>query len=256
MLFCRFMDEENDVVRWGMIEGGQVLALEGAPFERIKPSGGAYNLEQVRLLAPCQPSKVVCVGLNYADHAKELNLTVPDEPIIFIKPASTVIGPGDPIIYPAQSTQVDYEAELGVVIGKLTRKISPAEAREKIFGYTCGNDVTARDLQRKDGQWTRAKSFDTFCPLGPWIKDDFKPKAAEIKLSVNQILKQDSNTRQMLFSVDYLVSFISQVMTLLPGDVVLTGTPFGVGPVKPGDTIEVEIQGLGRLTNRVKSEGF
>ena len=243
-------------VRYGRIEGKQVLALEGAPFERIQPGGEAYNLEQVRLLAPCQPSKVVCVGLNYADHARELNLTLPDEPIIFLKPASAVIGPGDPILYPALSTQVDYEAELGVVIGKLTRQISPAEAREKIFGYTCGNDVTARDLQRKDGQWTRAKSFDTFCPLGPWIEDDFDPQPAEIKLWVNQVLKQDSNTRQMLFSVDYLVSFISQVMTLLPGDVILTGTPFGVGPVKPGDTIEVEIQGLGRLTNRVKSEGF
>lgn len=255
MLFCRFMVGENNA-KYGMIEGEQVLALEDAPFERIKPSGEAYNLEQVRLAAPCQPSKVVCVGLNYADHAKELNLTIPDEPIIFLKPASTVIGPGDPIIYPDLSTQVDYEAELAVIIGKLTRQISPAEAREKIFGYTCGNDVTARDLQRKDGQWTRAKSFDTFCPLGPWIKDDFDPQPAEIKLWVNQVLKQDSNTRQMLFSVDYLVSFISQVMTLLPGDVILTGTPFGVGPVNPGDIIEVEVQGLGRLTNRVKREGY
>lgn len=242
--------------RYGMIEGEQVLALEGPPYEQIRFSGETYNREQVRLLPPCQPSKVVCVGLNYADHAKELNLPVPEEPIIFLKPATSVIGPEDPILYPAQSTQVDYEAELAVVIGKPTRQVSPAGARDGIFGYTCGNDVTARDLQRRDGQWTRAKSFDTFCPLGPWIRDDFDPQPAGIRLWVNQVLKQESNTVQMIFTIDYLVSFISQTMTLLPGDVILTGTPFGVGSVKPGDTIAVEIAGLGLLTNRVISEGF
>lgn len=254
MLLSRFMVDHQ--VRYGMVEGDRVFALEGNPFDDIRANGEVFDLEQVRLLAPCQPSKVVCVGLNYADHAGELNLELPQEPILFIKPPSTVIGPLEPIIYPTMSQQVDYEAELAVVIGKITRKVTVTEARDKIWGYTCGNDVTARDLQHKDGQWTRAKSFDTFCPLGPWIMDNFDPKQAEIRLWVNDNLRQNSNTRQMLFSVEYLVSFISQIMTLLPGDVIMTGTPFGVGPVNPGDTIAVEIKGLGRLTNQVKIEGF
>jgi 2-keto-4-pentenoate hydratase/2-oxohepta-3-ene-1,7-dioic acid hydratase in catechol pathway len=254
VLFSRFRVNQKNL--YGIVEEDRILALEGSPFEEIKRSGEVFRIDQIQLLAPCEPSKVVCVGLNYADHAQELNLELPQVPILFMKPSSTVIGPMEPIIYPPMSQQVDYEAELAVIIGKVTKRVSVMEVRDHVFGYTCGNDVTARDLQRQDGQWTRAKSFDSFCPLGPWIRDDFDPREAEIKLWVNDEIKQNSNTRQMVFAIDYLISFISQIMTLLPGDVILTGTPFGVGPVKPGDIISIEIQGLGRLTNQVKNGGF
>ena len=199
------------------------------------------------------PSKIVCVGLNYKDHAKELKMEPPSHPIIFLKPPTAVIGDGDAIVYPDWMTKnLHYEAELGIVIKKQAYRISESDAAQYIDGYCCANDVTARDLQNLDGQWTRAKSFDTFCPLGPRIVKDIDPNKLDIKLLLNGQVKQHSNTEQMIFKPAYLVSFISQVMTLLPGDVIITGTPPGVGPMRKGDEVAVEIEGLGKLTNRVK----
>lgn len=200
-----------------------------------------------------KPSKIVAVGLNYRDHAAELSLDQAKQPVLFIKPASTVIANGEDIIYPKMSRQVDYEGELAVVIKNLTRNISPEQAAAHILGYACANDVTARDLQKIDGQWTRAKSFDTFCPLGPRLADDLDPRNLKIETRVNGQVKQSANTQDMIFDVFYLISFISQVMPLLPGDVVITGTPTGVGPLQVGDTVEVEIAGIGILKNQVVS---
>jgi 2-keto-4-pentenoate hydratase/2-oxohepta-3-ene-1,7-dioic acid hydratase in catechol pathway len=199
-----------------------------------------------------KPSKIICVGLNYRDHAKELNMEIPEFPVIFLKPPTTVIGDGEDVVYPDWMThELHYEAELAIVIKKETYRISEKEAPSHIQGYTCANDVTARDLQRLDGQWTRAKSFDTFCPLGPKVVKDIDPNKLDIKLLLNGKLKQSSNTEQMIFKPAYLVAFISQVMTLLPGDVILTGTPPGVGPMQKGDQVVVEIEGIGRLTNKI-----
>lgn len=197
------------------------------------------------------PSKVVAVGLNYRDHARELKMDIPGYPLIFMKPSTSVIGDGDPIVFPVQTQELHYEGELGIVIGKRARNVPAGKALDFIAGYTCANDVTARDLQRLDGQWTRAKSFDTFCPLGPRIVSDMHPTALEIMTRVNGEVKQRSTTANMIFDVYDLVSFISGIMTLLPGDVIITGTPPGVGPLLPGDTVEVEIEGIGTLTNTV-----
>jgi 2-keto-4-pentenoate hydratase/2-oxohepta-3-ene-1,7-dioic acid hydratase in catechol pathway len=193
----------------------------------------------------------VAVGLNYRDHAHELGHAVPEEPVIFLKPATTIIGPGESVIYPAASSRVDYEAELGVVVKDRTRNISPEEAPDHILGYTCANDVTARDLQKKDGQWTRAKSFDTFCPVGPWIETDLDPGDLLIQSYLNGERRQSSRTSQLIFNVHELVCFISGIMTLEPGDLIITGTPAGIGPMKPGDEIEVRIEGIGSLKNRI-----
>jgi len=199
-----------------------------------------------------KPSKIIAIGLNYYDHAKELNMPVPDHPIMFLKPPTTVIGNGGSIIYPSQSRNVHYEGELAVVIKNRIRNISKAEAAKHIKGYACANDVTARDLQHTDGQWTRAKSFDTFCPLGPRIVKSIDPANLKIETRVNGKIKQSSNTKDMIFNVYELVSFVSSVMTLFPGDVLITGTPAGVGPIHIGDTVEVEIEGIGTLKNTVK----
>lgn len=198
-----------------------------------------------------KPSKIICVGLNYRDHAAELKMALPDHPIIFMKPPTTVIYNNQSIVYPSQTKELHYEAELGVVIKDRIKNIKPEEALSHILGFTCGNDVTARDLQRIDGQWTRAKSFDTFCPLGPEVVKEIDPDNLDIKLYLNGELKQSSNTANMIFKVDYLVSFISQVMTLEPEDVILTGTPPGVGPMQVGDEVVVEIEGIGRLSNKI-----
>ena len=208
-------------------------------------------MEDVELLAPCCPSKIACVGLNYVEHAKELKMKLPEEPILFLKPPSAVIGPGTEIIVPKSSERVDYEGELGVVIGKRCKAIAADEAKKHILGYTCFNDVTARDLQQKDGQWTRAKSFDTFAPFGPWIAS-IDPSDADIKTRVNGQIRQSSNTADLIFGVPSLIEFISNVMTLEPGDVIATGTPPGVGRLEKGDVVEVEIEGIGVLKNRVK----
>lgn len=210
-------------------------------------------LAEVELLPLVRPSKVVCVGLNYHDHARELGLALPEEPILFLKPPSSVIGPGDAIVLPACSERVDYEAELAVVMGKSARFVSEADALRHVFGFTCANDVTARDLQQKDGQWTRAKSFDTFCPIGPWIETEVgDERSLSVRALVNGELRQQGTTAEMIFPPAKLVSYISRVMTLLPGDVILTGTPSGVGPFVAGDTIEVEIDGLGILRNTAR----
>ena len=251
MLIGRF--SYNKRIFYGAINSGEVSALEGYPYERVKVTGEHYPLAKVKMLAPCCPSKTVCVGLNYRDHAAELGLPIPEEPVLFIKPSSAVIGPGEDIICPPASSRVDYEAELAVVIGKTCHDIKESETGAYIFGYTCGNDITARDLQEKDGQWTRSKSFDTFLPLGPYIVKDLNPADLGISLRLNGKIKQSSSTRNLIFGVKKLVSFISCVMTLYPGDVIMTGTPSGIGPVTAGDKIEVEIEGIGVLANGVGS---
>jgi len=232
-------------MRDGVARGGSYSQENG-----IISGGEVLSLEDVTLLPPSQPSKIVCVGLNYVKHAQELKMPLPDEPILFLKPPSAILAPGGQIVYPSSSIQVDYEGELAFVIGKRCRNVSADEAEKYILGYTCFNDVTARDLQRKDGQWTRAKSFDTFAPFGPWI-GKIDPSDADIKTRVNGKLVQDSNTSDLIFSVPRLVQFISAVMTLEPGDVIATGTPPGVGQLQKGDLVEVEIEGIGVLKNSV-----
>ncbi|MDO9518001.1 MAG: fumarylacetoacetate hydrolase family protein [Methanosarcinaceae archaeon] len=215
--------------------------------------GKAFELSELEVLPPTKPSKIICVGLNYHDHAKELNMETLNEPVIFMKPPSAVIGHGGKIIYPKASQQVDYEAELAVVIGKRCRNITADRAYDVIAGYTCFNDVTARDFQRQDGQWTRAKSFDTFAPFGPYIAshEEFNPGNASIKSRVNGELRQDSNTSNLIFDIPTLIEFISGIMTLELGDIIATGTPAGVGELHRGDVVEVEIEGIGILRNEV-----
>ncbi|MDY7040748.1 MAG: fumarylacetoacetate hydrolase family protein [Chloroflexota bacterium] len=234
-----------------LIEDGDVYAMEGDVFGNFERGERVGALPEMRLLAPCMPTKIVAVGRNYAEHASEMQSQVPAEPLIFLKPPSAVIGPGSAIVYPPISQRVDHEAELAAVIGHRARNVSAGEALDFVLGYTCGNDVTARDLQRKDGQWTRSKSFDTFCPLGPWIVTGLDPSNLSIECRVNGVLKQQSRTAQMIFPVAELIRYITQVVTLEPGDVILTGTPAGVGPIQPGDRVEVEIEGVGVLQNIV-----
>ncbi|MBU0683359.1 MAG: fumarylacetoacetate hydrolase family protein [Candidatus Omnitrophica bacterium] len=214
-----------------------------------------FKLQDVTLLAPVVPSKIVSVGLNYSSHAEELGMSIPENPIIFIKPSTAVIGPYDAIIYPKIAQRVDYEAELALVIKKEARNVRARDSGEYIEGYTCFNDVTARDLQKKDVQWTRAKSFDTFAPIGPWIETEVDPGSVQVRAYVNGELKQDSNTREFIFKIPQLVEFISGIMTLLPGDVITTGTPSNVGSMVPGDKVVVEIEGIGKLENHVISMG-
>ncbi len=213
--------------------------------------GKEYRLEDLKVMPPCTPTKIVCVGVNYAEHAKELNERMSDEPTIFLKPPSSLLAHGEAIIYPKQSQRVDYEAELAIVIGRRTRHVKAEKAKHHIMGYTCFNDVTARDLQRKDVQWTRAKGFDTFAPAGPFIATDIDPGNLKIQSRLNGQVKQSSSTGDMIFDVYRLVEFISGIMTLETGDIIATGTPPGVGPMSVGDTIEVEIEGIGTLMNKV-----
>lgn len=215
-----------------------------------------FSLDEVRLLTPVIPrSKVVCVGKNYADHAAEMGGEVPEEPIIFIKPNTSVIGPNEVIQWPSTSERIDHEAELAVVISKICKEVPREKAQDVIFGYTLANDVTARDLQKKDGQWSRAKGFDTFCPLGPWIDTDFKPVNQLVTAHVDGELRQSAPLSDMVFDVPYIIEFVTKVMTLLPGDVILTGTPSGIGPMNPGGEVVVSIEGLGSLKNRVSKRG-
>jgi 2-keto-4-pentenoate hydratase/2-oxohepta-3-ene-1,7-dioic acid hydratase in catechol pathway len=244
---------------FGVLDGdGQVAQIEGHPFGRISFTGARYAQADIRLLSPILPSKVVCVGKNYAAHIAEMNTgDAPKEPLLFLKPSTAVIGPGDAIRIPPGSTNVHHEAELAVVIGaRGARNVTPEQAATSIFGYTIGNDVTERDMQKSDGQWTRAKGFDSFCPLGPWIETDLgglglDPADLEVTCTVDGELRQQGRTSQLIFDVPTLISYISQVMTLLPGDVVLTGTPSGVGPISAGQRVEVTIQGLGSLASSV-----
>ncbi|MDD4013630.1 MAG: fumarylacetoacetate hydrolase family protein [Candidatus Omnitrophica bacterium] len=245
MKLVRF-SHKNKIME-GVLSDGRVL-------ERGDRSGRTFSLEEVKLLAPLLPSKIVCVGLNYRDHASELGMKIPDEPVIFLKPPTAVIGPLDMIVYPASARRVDYEAELGVVIGKTAKRVPCRSALEYVAGYVCFNDVTARDIQKTDGQWTRSKSFDTFAPIGPWIETELDPSDIAVRTYLNGSLMQDSRTAELIFDVPYLVSFISSIMTLLPGDVIATSTPPGVGPMLPGDEVTVEVEGIGELVNRVSPQ--
>ena len=243
---------------FGVLEDENTIrVLNGDPlYAGIQLRDERVSLESARLLAPVIPrSKVVCVGKNYADHAAEMGGEVPKEPIIFLKPNTSVIGPNDIINWPAQSERVDHEAELAVVISRICKDVPKARYRDVIFGYTIANDVTARDIQQRDGQWTRGKGFDTFCPLGPWIDTDFKPDNQKITAAVAGEIKQSARLNEMVFDIPTIINFITSAMTLLPGDVILTGTPAGIGPVVPGKEVKIAIEGLGELTNRVSARG-
>jgi 2-keto-4-pentenoate hydratase/2-oxohepta-3-ene-1,7-dioic acid hydratase in catechol pathway len=237
--------------RYGVLEGAYVVEYSGTPFSAFRRGRRRYPVRQVVLLAPVLPSKIVAIGLNYRDHAAELGLSIPAEPVIFLKPVSALIGPDDPILYPPQSQRVDHEAELAIVMRRRCRNVPAGRAREHVLGYTCLNDVTARDLQMKDRQPVRAKAFDSFCPIGPCVATDIDPNAVAIEAYVNGELRQSSNTKELIFSVEDIVARVSEIMTLLPGDVIASGTPAGVGPLVPGDRVEVRIQGIGSLQNPV-----
>jgi 2-keto-4-pentenoate hydratase/2-oxohepta-3-ene-1,7-dioic acid hydratase in catechol pathway len=260
MRFARFVHPGG--MSFGVVEGEAgapvdsltVAEIDKIPFEEIRYTGKRWALPDVRLLAPIFSSKVVCVGRNYVEHAAELGNEVPKEPLIFLKPSTSVIGPNDAIRLPPQSKQVEHEAELAVVIGVgpgPARRLDRAAASKVIFGYTCANDVTARDLQKSDVQFTRAKGFDSFCPLGPWITTGLDVSDLEVRCEVSDEVRQIGRTKDMVFDVPTLVSYVSHVMTLLPGDVILTGTPAGVGPLTAGDSVTVRIEGIGELTNPV-----
>lgn len=239
MKWVRFFDGKTDKI--GVVEKDIIKCKDGC----------SYQLDKVKILPPCQPSKIIGVGLNYKDHARELNLPIPDEPIIFMKPSTSIIGHEDEIIYPLQAQRVDYEAELALIIKDKVKDLSPDEVFDKILGFTCFNDVTARDLQKKDTQWTRAKSFDTFSPIGPFVVNGINPNNLKIESYLNGKLKQSSNTNNLIFKIDKLVSFISKIMTLLPEDVITTGTPAGIGAMNRGDIIEIKIEKIGILRNYV-----
>ena len=229
----------------------QLLRLRDAPYRSVEADGRVYALSEARLLPPAEPSKVVCVGKNYLAHAREFDNQVPSEPLLFLKPSTAVIGPEDAVVYPAFATRVDYEGELAAVIGTRCRNVRAGEAADVVFGYTCLNDITERDIQYADGQWTRGKGFDTFCPLGPWIVTDLDPSDLAISTRLNGALRQNSRTSQMLFSLGRILEHITACMTLLPGDIIATGTPENIGPMAPGDTVEVEIEGIGVLRNHI-----
>lgn len=240
-------------VRWGFVKDNSVMVLKGDPWGEFKYSiETEVPLSRVKLLPPTLPTKIVALGLNYKDHAEETGFPIPKEPLMFLKPPSAVIGSGDTILIPKDIGRVDYEAELAIVIGKRCKNVDRDEASKYILGYTCFNDVTARSLQGKDGQWTRSKSFDTFAPIGPWISTEIDPFDLSIKLYLNGDIRQNSRTSKMIFNIYDIVSFVSKVMTLEPGDVIATGTPSGIGPIKDGDEVVVEIEGIGRLVNYVK----
>lgn len=239
---------------YGWIFEDKIGFIEGDPLGDFRRREAEIAIDAVELLPPVQPSKIICVGRNYAEHAREHGVEVPDVPLLFFKPPSALTGNGKPVILPPQSSQVEHEAELAVVIGRRGRWISPDEAGDYVFGYTVANDVTARDLQRRDGQWTRGKGFDTFCPVGPWIETEIDAYDLLITCRVNQNVRQMASTRDMTFSVNQLIAFASSFMTLEPGDLLLTGTPAGVGPLSNGDIVEISIEGIGVLTNPVENE--
>ena len=254
MRICRIaLDGEHP---YGVIEGDAVALITGVPWGAFEPDGRVLKLSEVRLTAPVLPSKIVAVAKNYMDHVREMGGdTPPAEPMIFLKPSTSVIGPGDPIVLPWQSEQVEHEAELAVVMGVWCRDVSVDDALDYVAGYTCANDVTARDLQRTDGQWGRAKGFDTFCPLGPWIETSVDLDDADISCLVNDEVRQAGTLDQMIRGVPEMIAWISSVMTLVPGDVILTGTPAGVSPLAAGDVVSVSIDVIGTLTNPVVDRG-
>lgn len=251
MRIARFTTGDDPM--FGLVDGAgeKIAEITGDPlYTKIELTGTVHQVEEVRLLAPVIPrSKIIGIGRNYADHAKEMGNEVPAEPLMFLIPNTAVIGPGDPVVMPEISERVDYEGELAVVIGRMCKDVSPEEAKKVVFGYTISNDVTARDLQKSDGQWSRAKGFDTFCPLGPWIETDLDPADSRVTTRLDGEVVQDGPTSDMIFGVAELISHASRAFTLLPGDVILTGTPEGVGPVKAGQRVEVEVPEIGVLAN-------
>jgi 2-keto-4-pentenoate hydratase/2-oxohepta-3-ene-1,7-dioic acid hydratase in catechol pathway len=257
MRFARFVLEET--IAYGVLNGAlddgdteqTVTVIDGHPFGPHELTAVSVPMVDVRLLPPVLPTKIVGIGKNYADHAKEMDSQPPATPVMFLKPSTSVVGPRDAISLPAMSAQVEFEGELAIVIGRLAKDLPPGRVDDAVLGYTCANDVTARDLQRADGQWTRAKAFDGFCPLGPWISTDVDPDNLSLQTTVNGQVRQSSSTGEMIHAVRDLVAFVSSVMTLVPGDVILTGTPAGVGTLQHGDEVAVEIEGIGRLTNQV-----
>jgi len=251
MKIVRFAVDKK--VKYGILNDESIQVIEDKPFRYIKVSDHYYQLSEVKLLPPCLPSKIVALGLNYHSHAKELNAHLPDAPLTFLKPSTAVIGPEDNIIYPSASARVDYEGELGVVIKKPAWRVSVDDALGYVLGYTCFNDVTARDLQTKNGQWTRAKGFNTFAAIGPCIETELDPGNVTLETYLNGKLKQHGNTSDLIYPVPELINFISHVMSLLPGDIIATGTPSGIGPMYPGDTIEIKIEPIGTLRNYVVS---
>lgn len=242
---------DDGEIAYGAVEPEGIRVHQGTPFVAWEPTETVVAFEDAHLLAPVFPTKVVCIGRNYVDHAAERNAEVPEEPMIFLKPATSVIGPGQPIILPPEATTVHHEAELVIVVGKVSRNVAAEDASKHIIGYTVGNDVSSRDLQARDGQWTRAKGFDTFCPLGPALETELDPVGLRIMARVNGEIRQDGNTEDMVFGVGEIFAYVSRVMTLLPGDVILTGTPAGVGIIEPGDFVEVSIERIGSLSNPV-----
>jgi 2-keto-4-pentenoate hydratase/2-oxohepta-3-ene-1,7-dioic acid hydratase in catechol pathway len=253
MRLVRFL--VHDQVRYGLLEGDRIRETLRPHVDGVMPMLTTWPRAEVQLLAPVRPSKMLCIGLNYRDHAREMGHPLPEEPVLFLKPPTALASPGQPVVYPRLSTRVDHEAELAVVIRHRARHVTEEEAANFILGYTCFNDVTARDLQAKDGQWTRAKGFDTFGALGPWIETDpGDPDHLAIACRVNGQVRQQSNTDQLAFNCRALVSWASRIMTLEPGDIIATGTPSGISPVSPGDTMEVEIEGIGTLSNPIIAE--
>jgi 2-keto-4-pentenoate hydratase/2-oxohepta-3-ene-1,7-dioic acid hydratase in catechol pathway len=253
MRLVRFRFGDRIATGAAEFDSDTIRVLRGTFFEDPVPTGEEVPFDDVRLLAPVLPSKAVCVGRNYAAHAAEFEHDVPEEPLLFLKPSTAVIGPHDPIPLLPVSRRVDYEGELAVVIGRLARNVRTEEAYRVILGYTCANDVTLRDLQRADGQWTRAKGFDGSCPLGPWIETDLDPTDVRVETRVNDEVRQAGQTSDMVFGVATLIEHVTSFMTLLPGDVILTGTPEGVGPLAAGDVVEVEVDGIGTLSNPVEA---
>lgn len=249
MKFVRILRSGSPV--WGVVQGDRVLTLSEPPYEKLSYDGGSEALEDCRLLAPCAPTKVVCVGKNYSEHIKEFGGPTPEEPILFIKALNTLNDPEGEVHAPAFVERLDYEGELAVVIRRRAKDVPPEAVRDYVLGYTCLNDVTARDIQRSDGQWTRGKGMDGFCPIGPWVTDEADPADLAVTTRLNGEVRQSGRTSQMLHGVESLISFITASMTLEPGDVVATGTPAGIGPMVPGDTVEVEIEGIGTLRNHI-----
>ncbi len=252
MQYAHFLRHDTQKAAYGVLKEETIHLLDGSYFETERMTGETVSLSDVTLLAPCHFSKAVCVGLNYRDHAIEFGLPIPEKPMLFLKPSTTLLDPGKPIIFPkAMSNHLDYEGELAVVIKQRAKDVTPDEWKKYVLGYTIANDVTARDLQPKDGQWSVAKGFDTFCPLGPVIETELDPSSLELTTTVNGVVKQHSNTRNLIFDVPYLVSYISHVMTLLPGDIISTGTPSGISKLESGDEVAIKVEHIGTLRNTV-----
>lgn len=253
MRFVRYQLEKT-APSFGWVYENKIGPIEGNPFGEYRRLEAEIPLESVHLLAPTQPTKIVCLGRNYEEHAREQNAEVPQTPLIFLKPPSTLIATGEKIVLPPQSRLIEHEAELAIVVGKRGRWIGTEHAQDYIFGYTIANDVTARDLQRMDNQWTRSKSFDTFCPLGPWIETEMDPYDILVTCRVNDTVRQMASTRDMIFSIQQIIAYVSSIMTLEAGDLILTGTPAGVGPLEDGDRVNVTIEGIGEIENWVVND--